>query len=279
MSDWLVQEFLLGNTGLNSEFVDGYFLDDFWAGDGAWGCNGSPADGANPAGGPTEMSANCTRDMGLSASEIVDISTHWHTNYVTAKAVAVAAKGFEWHLLQKTSTPPAGPLCEAFFRRACAENSVEHDSALFVPFGGNSGNGRAPNATNDLATFLLVRGEYAWIGHDFVGAFCPCLPFCLCVLTTAHLRYGTAYIISFIICRGSVTGCSTWDETVGGPGELFERPPVLDSLNVGTPVARCEEHASRRGVFVRKWTGASVQFDCATGIGSVNATHGGGANR
>lgn len=186
MSDWLVQEFLLGNTGLNSKFVDGYFLDDYWAGDGAWGCNGSPADGASPAGGPTEMSANCTRDMGLSASDIVDISTHWHTNYVTAKAVAVAAKGFEWHLLQKISTPPAGPVCETFFRRACAENSVEHDSALFVQFGGNSGNGRAPNATNDLATFLLVRGKFAWIGHDFVGAFCLCRPFCLC-LVTSHM--------------------------------------------------------------------------------------------
>lgn len=213
MSDWLVQEFLLGNTGLNSELVDGYFLDDFWAGDGAWGCNGSPADGANPAGGPTEMSANCTRDMGLSTSDIVDISTHWHTNYVTAKAVAVAAKGFEWHLLQKISTPPAGPLCEAFFRRACAENSVEHDSALFVPFGGNSGNGRSPNATNDLATFLLVRGKYAWIGHDFVGAFRLCLSFCLCALITftctiMHAQH-TIIVASPVVVPWQAARCGT----------------------------------------------------------------------
>ena len=169
--------------------------------------------------------------MGLTSTDILDLRASWHTNFVTAKAVAVAAKGFNWQLLQHASTPPKGAACEAFFRRACAPNSQEHDSALMLPFSGDPG--RAPNATADLATFMLIRGPFGWIGHDFVG-------------------------------------CSLWDEKVGGPGELFERPPILDSLKVGTPLGQCEETES--GVFERRWTRGRVAFDCASGVGSLNFT-------
>lgn len=150
------------------------------------------------------MSTNCTSDMGLGTVEIKDITNQWHTNMITAKSVAVAAKGFNWQLLLHASTPRAtGAQCEAFFRRACAPHSQEYDSALMVGFApkGKNPNGRAPNFLADLATFLLIRGPHAWIGHDFVG-------------------------------------CSLWDEQVGGPGQLFERPPLLDTLQVGAPLAR-----------------------------------------
>ncbi len=238
LSDWLVQEFLLGATGLGSEFVDGYFLDDGWDAwapgqHGSWGCNG------NAVGGPTEMTVNCTADMGLGSAEIKDITNQWHTNMITAKAVAVAAKGFSWQLLLTASTPIKGAQCEAFFRRACAPHSQEYDSALMVPFapeGGKSPDGRAPNFLADLATFLLIRGPHAWIGHPFVG-------------------------------------CSLWDQKVGGPGQLYERPLLLDTLKVGTPLdTQCQETAAGSGVFARQWTGAHVSFDCATATGSVNAT-------
>ena len=59
---------------------------------------------------------------------------------------------------------------------------------------------------------------------------------------------------------------------VGGPGQLFERPPLLDTLRVGAPLARCEETAPGSGVFSRKWTGVHASFDCGTATGSVNAT-------
>ena len=238
LSDWLVQEFLLGATGLGSEFVDGYFLDDGWDAwapgqHGSWGCNG------NAVGGPTEMTVNCTADMGLGSAELKDITNQWHTNMITAKAVAVAAKGFSWQLLLTASTPIKGAQCEAFFRRACAPHSQEYDSALMVPFapeGGKSPDGRAPNFLADLATFLLIRGPHAWIGHPFVG-------------------------------------CSLWDQKVGGPGQLYERPLLLDTLKVGTPLdTQCQETAAGSGVFARQWTGAHVSFDCATATGSVNAT-------
>lgn len=68
-------------------------------------------------------------------------------------------------------------------------------------------------------------------------------------------------------------GCSLWDEEVGGPGQLYERPPLLDKLKVGAPLDKqCEETAAGSGVFARRWTGAHVSFDCATAMGSINAT-------
>ena len=117
------------------------------------------------------------------------------TLYMITAAVAVAAKGFSWQLLLQASSPKRGAQCEAFFRSACSPHS--HDSALMVGFAprGGSPNGRAPNFLADLAIFLLIRGPLAWIGHGFVS-------------------------------------CSLWDENVGGPGELFERPPLLDTLRV-----------------------------------------------
>ena len=66
----------------------------------------------------------------------------------------------------------------------------------------------------DLTTFLLVRGPHAWIGYGFVG-------------------------------------CALWDENVGGPRQLFERPPLLDTLRVGAPPGLCEETVPGSGVFSR----------------------------
>lgn len=54
--------------------------------------------------------------MGLTAQDFADIHTAWHANFLTAKAISVAAGGFEWHLLYTQSTPPKGQACLDFFR-------------------------------------------------------------------------------------------------------------------------------------------------------------------
>ena len=229
LGDWLEETFLLGDTALGSPFVDGYFLDDGWSPHGGWGCTQS-----SPYGGPTEMNTNCTQDMGLNQTEIEDITAAWHQNFVSAKAVSVAAGGFEWHLLQTTSAPDQGDReqIKAFFPEACQPRSTAYDSALFVPFtyGQKAGSG-APEWEEDLATFLLIRGPHGWIGHGF-------------------------------------STCSLDSEPVGGPGELYERPPALDT-EYGVPQGLCVEGAAKTGRFGRKWTKADVSYDCSTGKGSV----------
>jgi hypothetical protein len=225
-----VETFLLGDTALGSPYVDGWFLDDEWDVHGGWGCMLS-----SPYGGPTEMNANCTRDMGLNQTDIADIMAAWHRNFVAAKAVSVAAGGFEWHLLKTTGSPAAGQTptqCKAFFQTACKPHSTAYDSALFVPFtyGAKAGYG-APRWQEDLATFLLIRGPFGYIGHGF-------------------------------------STCSLDAEPVGGPGELYERPPALNT-EYGVPLGLCVEEETKSGTFTRKWTKADVSYDCNAGVGRV----------
>lgn len=177
------------------------------------------------------MGDNCTQDMGLTEEDFNSIAAAWHTNVITAKAVSVAAGGFSWQLLFGRSTPPKGQECVEFFRAACAPHSAEYDSALMVTFAGE-GN-RAPYWEDDLATFLLIRGPFAWIGHDF-------------------------------------NSCSLGSQPVGGAGQMYERPPALD-VDYGIPKGQCQE-TTQPGVFQRTWTKAVVQFQCSTGKGSVVRT-------
>merc|ERR1712232_704720 len=98
--------------------------------------------------------------------------------------------------------------------------------------GATSGPTRAPHWREDLATFLLIRGPFAWIGQNW--AFCP-----------------------------------SGGEPVGGPGQMYERPAALDE-DYGFPLGLCKEMEA--GVFQRSWSKAVVHFDCSTGRGSIEPT-------
>ena len=226
LGDWFVSKYLLGPLGMGSDSVDGYFLDDVWSlGKSSWGCTAT-----NTYGGPSECAENCVQDMGLSKDDVIEIQAAWHQNNVVAKAVAVAAGGYSWQLLNTISAPQKGnpTQCTTFFREACAPHSTVHDSATMLSFS-NSSTGRAPFWKSDLAAFLLVRGPFAWIGHGWYG-------------------------------------CVTWNEPVGGPGQYYERPPGLD-IDYGEPTSLCME--SSAGVFTRNYTHASVQYDCNSGHSSI----------
>ena len=93
---------------------------------------------------------------------------------------------------------------------------------------------RAPRWRSDLAAFLLVRGPYAWIGHGWFG-------------------------------------CATWDEPVGGPGQVYERPAALDD-DYGAPTQLCRQ--SSPGVFSRRFTRANVSYDCNTGATRIVTARG-----
>ena len=234
LGDWLLETFLFGDTGMGSPFVDGFFLDDLWAPHGGWGCQLTSS-----FGGPTEMNDNCIQDMRLTGDVVDHVTAAWHQNFVTAKAAAVAAGGFEWHLFAGYNAPlQGGPQqCEAFFREACLPHSTAYDSALMVGFTPDldpEKPGRAPHWKEDLATFLLIRGPFAWIGHGF-------------------------------------STCSLGDEPVGGVGQLYERPVALN-VDYGTPLGLCSETQS--GVFTRKWSKASVMFNCSSGTGTIDVVNG-----
>jgi hypothetical protein len=65
-------------------------------------------------------------------------------------------------------TPPIQSECHSFFERECGDNPALYKAALQLEF--TSPKSRPlPQLTEDLATFLLVRGDYAWIGYSWIG--------------------------------------------------------------------------------------------------------------
>ena len=88
-----------------------------------------------------------------------------------------------------------------------------------------------PRRPKDLATFLLVRGEFAWLGYGWEGCNSGGAP-------ATATKYG-------------------------------EWRPDLDE-DYGQPLdATCRETASGSAVFTRRWSKATVELDCARWAGKI----------
>jgi len=124
----------------------------------------------SPIGGPTEENAHCVEDMGLVQANTTAIRAAWAANMQAVQAAVLAHGGFAWAYFKQESTPTKGnaSACAAFFREACAPNSSTYASTLLLEY-------TQPKTyplvafSQDLATFLLVRGPYAYLGYAWVG--------------------------------------------------------------------------------------------------------------
>ena len=124
----------------------------------------------SPIGGATEEDAHCSEDMGLVQADTTAIRAAWADNMRAVQAAVLAHGGFAWAYFDQQATPAAGnaSACAAFFRGACAPNSSTHASTLFLEY-------TQPHTfplvafPQDLATFLLIRGPYAYLGYAWVG--------------------------------------------------------------------------------------------------------------
>ena len=79
----------------------------------------------------------------------------------------------------------------------------------------------------DIAAFQLARGPYAYIGWGVWGVTWP-----------------------------GIYGQDTGSAPLPLPAEL--------SADYGVPTGSCSETAPNSGIFVRKWSKATVQLNCAT---------------
>merc|ERR1711896_123931 len=62
--------------------------------------------------------------------------------------------------------------CAENLRSMCAADSLPQTRAMMYSFGPGGCHGDPSNLTqfdHDLANFLLIRGDYAWLGHGWVG--------------------------------------------------------------------------------------------------------------
>ena len=186
---WLVDEFVLGaESGLGNPAIDGYYFDDSWHAAPAtppkapWGACSS-----SPVGGASEEDGFCSLDMGLTAANVADIKAGWTLTADAAKAAVLANKGFTWGASSlfvgtgarvRQSSLPYAPqnvttTCMADLRGHCVpRNQSSWASGAFIfeltrktfedPF-------PLPFVTQDVAMFLLTRGPFAWLGHNWMG--------------------------------------------------------------------------------------------------------------
>ena len=70
-----------------------------------------------------------------------------------------------------TDAPTDTASCSAFFRSNCHEGSQANTSAMLMSWTlpANRSTATLLQPEVDLASFLLARGAYAWIGYSWVG--------------------------------------------------------------------------------------------------------------
>ena len=232
--EFIVNEYALGAGGLASGVLDGFSLDDGWSNRtnvGSNACDGSPI------GGPSEVDSYCMQDMGLAQADVDAITAGW-AETVAAVAAAVNGKGaFLLNQFVTVSTPPPNTSqCAAFFCGACGAAGAYLGAAILHQY--SEAPGRVfdplPAFEQDLATFLLIRGEYAYLGFNW-------------------------------------NGCAFGDVPGGRNNQSWTWPPALDT-DVGEPLGTCAETAPGSAVFARTYSRAHVAFDCNAWVGTVTAS-------
>ena len=157
---WLIDDFVMGATGVGDPSVHGVYLDDQFTN------FSNPVDapdcGASPVGGPTEVNAGCAADIGFSQAQTTAIADGWRGTMLELQGRLLDAGAFSWAYFNEMATPARGE-CAAFFR---ANASDVYASALMHKLSKEL----TPEALQrDLAAFLALRGPYAWLGSGWQG--------------------------------------------------------------------------------------------------------------
>lgn len=259
LRDFFVNEYILGANGLANPNVDGFYLDDHWFVPQPTTAQPTPATatattattakkalrGVFTGCGATEEHVNCDVDMGLSDADVANIVSNWSATSDAVLEAVLKNKGFTYggsSLFSGTgsrvgnSTDPSDPSdprpkCAAYMRESCSQSSQPYKSSYIFEFTRKTFHDPfpLPFPNEDIAQFLLVRGPFGWIGHNWFG------------------------------CLKENSGMT--------PAGL--RPALLDTDVGGPVDAVCKETAPNSGVFVREWSKASVQLDCNTWTGTI----------
>jgi len=218
LGDWFINSYLFDATGGANPKVSGFFFDDQWNTD-----------------GPTEYESHAVEDMGLSQTELQDITNAYWSNMAEVYKTVLARGKFSWQQLwtgqgddpHNIGDTCPGPLvqqssCAADLRKLCAANSQAQNRFMMYAFSPGKCN-MDPSTLSmfeqDLANFLLVRGKYAVLGHGWLG-------------------------------------CS----------RKYVFPDALN-MDYGEPMDLCKEVST--GVFQREWSKATVEMNCNSWTGTI----------
>lgn len=258
LRDWLVNEFVGGSTGVGSSSVDGCFFDDNW----------------NPLVGPSEVTWGtgedgkylCVGDMGLTDEDLHDITTEWQKTVFAVQTSLMEKRKFAWQMLNCAQRPsfknPAAcgaassgapdqsladpkSQCTEWMRKYCNRDSPFLQMALMMGFSSPPhttegwSNFTLPYAEQDIASFLLLRGDFAWLGYGYQGCSSD---------------------------RRSFPG-NSWKSSGYEWSELLDR-------DYGVPIEACSETSPGESqVFVREWSKARISLDCNSFEASITMKH------
>jgi hypothetical protein len=161
---FFVNRVVLGPTALGApdSLVQGLFLDDWWL-------NGAP----------TEVDPNFQSDAGLSRGDMVALTRSFAGVQETIYDAVVSAGGFLFQLFAPWTWWSICPQ-PLIHRNSCAKDLQYYaggtDGASLVSFTdmaecqfNSSWPTAMPNLEQDIANFLLIRAEYAWLGAAWGG--------------------------------------------------------------------------------------------------------------
>lgn len=231
LRSWIINDFLLGATGLGNENISGFYLDDNWHNstqpdDPSW----QPPEGFcdhGPIGGPSEENFWCTADMGLTQADTTAITDGWKETMDLVAQTLVGAGSWAWAFFAGWQLPSSSATCTQELETICSQGTAweGYGQATMVQWtlnNASSGKPRTaplPRVDLDIALFLTVRGPWWWLGYSWVGCSVP-----------------------------------------------YEFPPAL-LADVGEPLDTCTQ--TTPGVFSRTWTKATSTVDCNAMSGAV----------
>jgi hypothetical protein len=185
--------------------------------------------------------------MGMSTADVTAMIAAWNANQDAWREKIVASGKFEWFLFyggQQTAngwnqTDPA-VTCLSFHRSNCGPSAPSQNGTMFFGFSRVTHqhawypNGTLPFGDQDIASFLISRGPYGYIGYGWTGCADATHPF-------------------------------TWPEKLdwdyGVPTD-FCTEGTADVIDPVTGMSTAE--VAGNGVFTRHWSKATIQMDCNT---------------
>jgi hypothetical protein len=119
------------------------------------------------------MDKDAIEKMGMTPADVTAMIAAWTANVQAYRDALVAAKLFEWYLMDGGQQTAIGQnqtcgqcTCQSFLEAQCSANASAQSGTLFY---GYSRSAYAqpwplPTPDQDLAMFLLSRGPYAFFG-------------------------------------------------------------------------------------------------------------------
>lgn len=236
LQSFLIDDFVMGPTGMGSGTIDGFYFDDGWANTSQPILPWEPAEGFcdhSPIGGVTEEDLYCAADSGLVQADTTAIRDAWMATMTDVFDTLAQSSGWAWQMFTSVNGAPSQSSCAAWFRSSEARNL--NTTALLLQFTNPTASAVPPAVMQDLATFLLVRGGHAWIGYAWLGC-----------------------------TSNGVAG-------FGKPWPYYV-PPEIQTIQTGMPLGSYFETGPNSGVFQRNYESVTVQMNCNTWQGSIVAT-------